>query len=253
MANPVYEYNPYNTNIDNTVTEAFTITPERNAYYPRCTPFFFEGAKVFKNATINPDGTVTGTLLTAGRQFGFANPFDRFMHKYKRNVFGTVVVPTPDPGEVTYVIVYNTIGGPFILNEAAYAIKAANIMAHDRTAYWEDLDPATVPTEWPPAPHPEPINLTYNVLDLVQLLQELVIIRSQDQTLNAIKSLDNHYEDPLDVAHVGVNPASVGLGKVPNKGSAVITDLAGNSTELHVTMEVLKEAFRQYDAGTLKF
>ncbi len=34
---------------------------------------------------------------------------------------------------------YNTVGGPFVLDEIKYAEFVANIMNHDREAFWEVL------------------------------------------------------------------------------------------------------------------
>lgn len=241
-----YPYNPFNDNVNCIVTEAFTLTEDRNAYYPRAAPFFLENFALYKNATINSDGTITGTLLTVGSQYGTGNAFNEFIKKEQKNVFSSVVIPNAGTGQ--YVIVYGTVGGSFNLNEAAYAELAANTMNHDRIAYWEDL--VDLPTEWPPEPHEHPINQVYTILDLMDKMDQLIFVQTNDPSSNGLAIIKQHVEADLAHAHQATS-SDVQLGNVPNLPRAVVTDLNGNNPNVIITMDVLKAALSQFAAGTL--
>lgn len=245
MAQIVYPYNPFNNNINNTVTESFNVTAERNVYYPRACPFFFNNFELYANATINEDGTITGTRLNVGSQFALANPFKRFISKYKANVFSGIILLNPTAGN--YVIRYNTVGGPLVLDEAQYAEFIANLMSHDREAYWEDL--VDVPTEWPADPHQEPINLVYNVEDMMVALSQLIMVKTADPN-NSTALLQAHLKASLDQAHAA-DKTMVGLGNVDNLPTATINDIGGNDSNKFVTMAVLMEVLKRLTNGNL--
>lgn len=245
MAQITYSFNPYNSNSNNRVTESFKLTANRNLYIPRATPFFLNDFELYSNATINQDGTITGTRLTLGNQAALANPFDVFIKKYQINVLGGVVVPAPNDGQ--YVIRYNTVGGPFVLDEIAYAEMVANIMNHDREAFWEDF--VGVPTEWPADPHEHPVNLVYNMYDMMALLRQLITLRTSDPN-TTLALLSKHLEASLDTAHAA-DSSMVGLGNVDNFKSSNVNDIAGWSANTFVTMDVLKEVIKRLANGTL--
>lgn len=242
----VYPYNPFNDNDNCRVVETFTVTAQRNVYYPRCTPFFFNKCTVYKNATINPDGTITGTKINPGQQYALANVFNLFLRRYKSNVFSSVVILDPNDGQ--YVIEYHTIGDKFVLNDAEYAELVANQMNNPREAYWEDF--VDVPTVWPSDPHEHPINLVYNVEDLLEAMTQLITVKLSDPN-NSDALIRAHIDADLSIAHKAVGPASVGLDKVDNNPTARNTDLNGNTPNAIITVATLKEALRMQAAGTL--
>jgi len=245
MAQITYPYNPYNTNVNNRVTESFTLTPERNLYIPRAAPFFLNDFELYSNATINQDGTITGTRLSLGNQAALANPFDVFIKKYQINVMGSVVIPAPNTGN--YVIRYNTIGGKFVLDEIAYAEMVANLLNHDREAYWEDF--VGIPTEWPSDPHEHPVNLVYNVYDMMQLLRQIITVRTTDP--NTIMSLlQAHLDAELDTAHKA-DASMVGLGKVDNFPTGTVQDIGGKNPNVFITMGLLMEVLKRLANGNL--
>lgn len=245
MAQIVYPYNPFNNNLNNVVTETFRVTPARNVYYPRAAPFFFNNLEVYSNATINADGTITGTKITAGQHFATANAFKIFIEKYKANVFSGIVVPNPNDGQ--YVIRYNTVGGPFVLDEAAYAELVANTMSHDREAYWEDF--IDLPTEWPSDPHQHPVNLVYNVQDLTNAILQLIQVKSLDPN-NQAALLLQHLATSLDQAHPA-DKSMVGLGNVDNFKSATLAQVGGKDGNLFITQAVLMETLKKLANGQL--
>lgn len=245
MAQVVYPFNPFNDNDNCIVTESFNLTAENNIYFPRATPFFFGKLEVYANATINPDGTITGTKLTVGQHFATGNSFKEFILKKKKNVFSSIIVPTPNSGN--YVVRYSTVGGKLILDEIAYAELVANKMNHDREAYWEDF--IDVPTEWDPDPHVHPVNLVYSVEDMWVEIRQLLTIKTQDPN-NSSSLLNQHIHADLKDAHPAT-AADVGLEKVSNIPTATIDDIGGNDPNKTVTMAVVMEMLKRMANGEL--
>lgn len=247
MAQVVYPYNPFNDNDNCIVTESFVLTTEdRNVYFPRACPFFFNKIELYSNATINDDGTITGTILTAGQHYALANPFDKFIKDYNQNMFSSLTIP--DANEGNYVMRYSTLGGPYVLDEAAYAELVANKLNHDREASWEDF--IDVPTEWPPEPHEHPINLVYNVFDMMVALKMLLMIKSKDPNSSS-SLLNEHLKADLTTAHKA-DKSMVGLDNVDNYPTGTVEDLDGNNNNSFVTVGLLLEALRMLANGTLK-
>lgn len=245
MAQVVYPFNPFNDNNNCIVTESFTLTPDRNVYFPRATPFFFGKLEVYANAKINADGTITGTKLNAGSGYATANTFLEFLQRYKINVFSSIVIPVPNSGN--YVIRYSTVGGKLVLDEVAYATLVANKMNHDREAYWDDF--INVPTEWDPDPHEHPINQVYKVEDLWLELRMLLTIKTKDPN-NQTNLLSNHLLAKLDQAHEA-DKSMVGLDKVENLPIAQISDIGGSDSNKYLTLGVAMEMFRRLANGEL--
>lgn len=245
MAQPVYPFNPFNDNLNCVVTESFKFSGGNTVYFPRATPFFFDGIQLYRNAVINADKTITGTLINAGQQYALANTFDIFTQKYNKNVFSSFVVP--DPGNGNYVVRYNTVGGPFVLDDAAYAVLVANILNHDREAFWEDF--INVPTEWPSDPHDHPVNMVYNVTDLMVQIRQLLLTKVTDPN-QASTLLAAHLLADLAHAH-SADKSMVGLSNVDNFPSAAAADIAGNNPNMFVTIGVLKTILTQLVNGTL--
>lgn len=245
MAQVVYPFNPFNDNDNCIVTETFNLTATNNIYFPRAAPFFFGKLEVYANATINPDGTITGTKLTPGQHFAVGNSFKEFILKYKKNVFSSIIIPVPNNG--TYVIRYSTVGGKLVLDEAAYAELVANKMNHDREAYWDDF--VDVPTEWDPDPHEHPINMIYTVEDMWVELRMLLTIKTQDPN-NTTSLLSNHIHADLKTAHKA-DASMVGLDKVPNIPAATVDDIGGQDPNKLVTLAVAMEMFKRMANGEL--
>lgn len=245
MAQPIYPFNPFNDNLNNTVTEQFKFTGSNVLYFPRAAPFFFDGIQLYRNATINADKTITGTLLNPGQQYAVSNTFDVFTQKYNKNVFSGIIVP--DPGTGNYVVRYNTIGGPFILDDAAYAELIANVLNHDREAFWEDF--INIPTEWPSDPHTHPVNMVYNVTDLMVQIRQLLLAKVTDPNMSSTL-LAAHLVQDLAHAHAA-DKTMVGLANVDNFPTAAVSDINGNNPNMFVTIGVLKIILAQLTNGTL--
>lgn len=257
MANIVYDWNPFQQNINNRITDEVIKTGDfaagRVEFVPRAAPFFSRNFQLFRQGSNTP--------LILGYDYCFAHSFDKFIGGYvqqngaavpgyNRNVFGSIIMLRPQAGDVL-LPKYDTIGGPFTLNEVAFAELVANIVNSPRVADWADLDPVTIPVDFPPDPHDHPVDQTYDYYEMMTQIKSLILAVTDNSQSVTLKSLlEEHIELPLIEAHLA-QKSDIGLPLTPNMAAAEKTDLNGNSANLIVTVDVLKEAFRQLANGTL--
>ena len=242
----VYEWNPFQERIANDIKQEVIKTAlqtNRVEWLPRAAPFFSKNFKLWRQGTATP--------LVLGVDYCFGHTFERFIMGYQRNCFGSVIMLKPVPGEVLLAD-YSTIGGPFVLDQIAFATLLANIVNSPRVMDWADL--VDVPAAFPTNPHDHPIEQTYDYAEMMTSLRSLILsITDQgegDTGVTLKQLLEEHMAAPLIEAHFG-DSGSIGLDLVPNMSAASIADLAGSSANKLVTVAVLKEAFRQLTGGTL--
>ena len=241
MALVTYPWNPFQERIDCIITPPEVIKPSaqdvRREFVPRYAPFFAKDFKLYKQGSNTP--------LVLGVDYAFAHPFGQFVKKYNRNVYGSVVMLKQIDAVLTGT--YSTIGAPFVLNEAAYATLVANIVNSPRQAYWSDL--TGVPAEFPSDPHDHPAILSYDYLDMMSHLENLILVMSGTDTgageLTLKQLVEEHIAKGLPEAHKAT-PDSIGLDLVANAPKATLEDLLGNSDNSMVSVKVMKEAFRLY-------
>jgi len=246
MAMITYGWNPFQERVDCIITPPEVIKPApqdvRREFVPRYAPFFAKDFKLYQQGSNTP--------LIPGVDYAFAHPFSNFTKKYNRNVYGSVVLLKPINAILTAE--YSTIGGPFVLDEMAYATLVANIANSPRQAYWDDL--IDVPTEFPSDPHEHPATLSYDYLEMMSRLENLILVMSGADSgageLTLKQVLEDHMSRHLPEAH-GATPGSVGLDLVGNVPKATIQDLLGNSDNNTISVAVLKEAFRMYGKDQL--
>lgn len=243
MAQPTYGWNPFQERIDCHITgEVIKTTGDnRMQYVPRAAPFF--GARNFKLYRRGSNAP-----LTLGVDYIFGNPFRKFVFKYNRNVYGSIILLKKI--EVELLADYDTIGDSFVLDAVAYATLVANIINSPRVADWSAL--VDVPTEFPADPHDHPLAQTYDWLECMQYLESLVLAVTEtgSDQMSVKKLLEEHMAEPLVRAHQA-SGADIGFDLVENNRTATIEDLAGNSNKANITVETLKEALRMLQAGTL--
>ncbi len=244
MAEVTYPWNPFQERVDCIINDEVikpSVDEARREFVPRYAPFFSHNFKLYREGTTTP--------LVLGVDYAFGHPFADFVTEYKRNVFGSVVLLKPISSVVKAT--YSTIGAPFVLNEVAYATLVANIANSPRQAYWENL--VDVPTEWPPAPHEHPAAQTYDYLQMMERLENLILVLNEtgnDGQLTTRQLLDQHLSEAIPMAHAA-SPSSIGLDLVPNMRKATLEDLMGNSDNVIPSVAIMKEAFRRLANGTL--
>lgn len=246
MAMVTYGWNPFQERVDCIITPPEVIKPSdqdaRREFVPRYAPFFAKDFQLFMQGSNTP--------LVPGVDYAFAHPFTKFATKYNRNVYGSIVLLKPITAILTAT--YSTIGEPFVLDEPAYATLVANIANSPRQAYWDDL--VDVPTEFPPDPHEHPATLSYDYLEMMSRLENLILVMSGTDTgageLTLKQLLQEHIAKGLPEAHTAT-PGSVGLDLTANAPKATLEDLLGNSDNAMITVKTLKEAFRMFSKDQL--
>lgn len=242
MANITYAWNPFQERIDCRVpNEDIKVTGEtRREFVPRNAPFFAKDFVLFRKGS--------NVALIPGIDYVFGHPFDRFINKYQRNVYGSVVLIKDI--EVALQASYDTIGAPFVLNEVAYATLIANINNSPRQADWDLI--TGVPFDFPSDPHAHPAAQTYDYLQMCDYLKNLVlsITETGGDELSVKTMLEQHMQDSLDRAHTS-DKGMIGLDLTPNARMATVDDIGGNSADTMVPMSVVMEMFRRNALGTL--
>lgn len=239
-----YGWNPFQERVDCDISQEIIKTAgitTRVEWVPRAAPFFSRNFKLYRQGSPTP--------LVLGIDYCFGHTFERFILGYNRNCFGSVIMLKPLPNEVLLAD-YSTIGGPFVLDQAAFATLVANIINSPRVADWADL--VNVPTEFPSDPHTHPVAQTYDYLEFMTNVRSLILaITDQSQGLTVKAMLEEHMAAPLLEAHMA-DGGDIGLDLVPNMAAAEIIDLEGSSANKLLTMAVFKEGMRLLTAGTLK-
>lgn len=239
-----YGWNPFQERVTNDIKQEIIKTAgitTRVEWVPRAAPFFSRDFKLYRQGTPTP--------LTLGVDYCFGHTFERFILGYQRNCFGSVIMLKPVANEVLLAD-YSTIGGPFVLDDVAFATLVANIINSPRVADWSDL--VNVPVEFPSDPHTHPVTQTYDYLEFMTNVRSLILaITDQSQGLTVKAMLEEHMASPLIEAHAG-DGGDIGLDLVPNMAAATNEDLEGNSANKLLTVAVGKEMIRLLVAGTLK-
>lgn len=244
MANITLPWNPWQDQILARVENEVIKTSSdnnRRVYVPRAAPFFL------KNATLRLRGSTTN--LNPGSDYLLAHPFDRFIVDYKRNVFGAIVL-RKDFSDQEILMSYDSLGGPFVLDETAFVQLVANIANQPREIDWSDL--VNPPVDWPADPHDHPPVQVYDMEDMMVKLTQLILVLNDSNTngTTLMSLLEDHLRKPILQAHTG-NKADLGLPDVMNLRPSVITDIGSNNAGIQVTMDVLMEMFRRAANGTL--
>lgn len=238
-----YGWNPFQERVTNDIKQEIIKTAgitTRVEWVPRGAPFFSRNFKLYRQGSPDP--------LVLGIDYCFGHTFGRFILGYQRNCFGSVIMLKPVANEVLLAD-YSTIGGPFVLDDNAFATLVANIINSPRVADWVDL--VNVPLEFPSDPHTHPVMQTYDYMEFMDNVRSLILaITDQSQGLTVKALLEEHMAADLIEAHFG-DAGSIGLDFVANMGPATNADLEGSSANKLVTVAVLKEAFRKLVAGTL--
>lgn len=245
MTTYLYPWNPFQDDVAARVTDELATVSGgvRQLIVPRAAPFFSD-----KVTLVNSE---TGIALDLGKDYVFAYPFLDFIKTKSKNVYGAIILLKAESA-LTVKVSYDTIGGPFVLDDVSYAETVANLNGSNRLATWEQV--VNLPAEGFPAdPHDHPISQTYNYNDFIANLQGLVEALNNETNNPTVKTLlTEHSAAPVRQAHPNGEPADVGLGEVKNYPPAAVTDFSGNSDELYMTLGVTKTLIDQLISKFLK-
>lgn len=242
MAAVVYPWNPFQEIIANNINREVikpSVNDVRREFVPRGAPFFSRGFKLYIKGSTDP--------LTLGIDYVFGHPFSDFVTKYKRNAFGSVILLKKI--DAILEASYSNLGGPFTLDDAAFAMLVANIANSPRTIDWSQL--VNVPAAFPTDPHPHPAVQTYDYEEMMVALRSMILAMQDSQSgVDVSDLLREHLEKSLIEAH-RADKKDIGLELTPNMAAGEVADLTGNSGNLLVTISLMKTALRQLVSGGL--
>lgn len=164
---PIFPWNPFQDNLDcHIVDEIMHLTfgsSGKTQFMPRNAPFFA------RNLSIR--SAVGNTTLELGKDYIFANPFNEFIKLYPRNVFGSIIFLNLKT-DIDVLVTYDTVGFPFALDDASYAQAVATMYSSPRIAEWSDL--INIASSFPPPPHDEDINESYDYTKMMEYFYQMV-------------------------------------------------------------------------------
>lgn len=239
---PTYPWNPFNDLDTNTITEEIIHvepTPGGAIVIPRAAPFFT------REFSIRLEGSGRELDLVQG-EFSFLYPFGAFIQRYSQLVYsGILINNVTEP--TNFILTYNTIGGDFVLDDTAYAEAVANTLSAPRRADWSQL--THLPEDWPVDPHDHPVSDTFNYGDMITALQSYIdALTGTNNPETMASALEEHLKAELRDAHAG-SLSDLGIKNLKDWAMASQEDISGNSNQLLVNINVLKEAIRQYSQG----
>lgn len=233
MSEYLYPWNPFQDDDDARITGELASVPggTRVLVVPRAAPFFSE------NLTItNSD---TNTPLVLGEDYVFCYPFMDFIKNYSKNVYGGIILLKATTA-LNISISYDTIGGPFVLDDVAYAEAVANIISSGRLADWSQV--VNLPSGFPADPHDHPESQTYNYNAFMANLTLMIEAMNNETNNPTVQTqLTQHSADNLRIAHPNGEPEDVGLSNLHDYPVAQESDFDGNSNQLYMVLGITKK------------
>ena len=241
----VYPWNPFQDLASNDIKGEVHHIPASAAgsiIIPRCSPLFS------RNIKIKQLDSSRELSLEAG-DYSFVFPFGNFIGKYNRLVYGGIVINNVS-SPINVELDYSTIGGDFVLDEIGYLEAVANAQIAPRREDWDKI--INLPSEWPVDPHPHPASDTYNYEDMITVMRSYIDAMSGTENPLAVQQLlEEHLKANLQSAHKA-DLHSICVKTVADGRLETGASRAGNSTELLVNINVLKQAIRGFAQGTWK-
>jgi hypothetical protein len=192
-----------------------------NVLIPNAAPYYQASMKVY----LLSNGAMT--LLTEGIDYICTHRF----------LTATLSIGQPIYGSITFynnalqgviVMSYQTVGGPWTLDEMDVTAILANVLVNPRITTWEQV--ANLPFQFPPTNHVWNIDDMVNMDSVVTVLQQIVAAIGTAQS-STLTSHVNNFDNP----HL-VTASQLNLGLVPNWAGALVSDaMAGIADNLFMT------------------
>ena len=152
----------------NLVSERVTLTSvnrtDFNIILPRCAPFFHDSVKIKK--------IETNEILEFGKDFYIGGIFEGITPYTKHNKdVGSIIILLDQWVGGNYDLVYQTVGGDYVLDEEQYQEALKNASINPILVRWEELHHK--PIEFPPLPHEHETSGTYEYDDFINELSRL--------------------------------------------------------------------------------
>ena len=241
----------------NLVSERVTLTSvnrtDFNIILPRCAPFFHDSVKLRK--------IETNEILEFGKDFYIGGIFEGITPYTKHNKdVGSIIILLDQWVGGNYDLVYQTVGGDYVLDEEQYQEALKNASINPILVRWEELHGK--PIEFPPLPHEHETSGTYEYDDFINELsrlrqgiekwliedqkdapsyaQVLQLLFEQGRLLNLISARMSQVQDDLSSSTAGAIDRALKKVETLSKEAERIGKTATTAVETKVT-EVRRE------------
>lgn len=241
----------------NLVSERVTLTSvnrtDFNIILPRCAPFFHDSVKIKK--------IETNEILEFGKDFYIGGIFEGITPYTKHNKdVGSIIILLDQWAGGNYELVYQTVGGDYVLDEEQYQEALKNASINPILVRWEELHGK--PIEYPPSPHEHEASSTYDYDDFINELsrlrqgiekwliedqkdapsyaQVLQLLFEQGRLLNLISARISQVQDDLNSSTAGAISKALKKVEALSKEAERIGKTATTAVETKVT-EVKRE------------
>lgn len=241
----------------NLVSERVTLTSvnrtDFNIILPRCAPFFHDSVKIKK--------IETNEILEFGKDFYIGGIFEGITPYTKHNKdVGSIIILLDQWVGGNYDLVYQTVGGDYVLDEEHYQEALKNASINPILVRWEELHHK--PIEFPPLPHEHKTSGTYEYDDFINELsrlrqgiekwliedqkdapsyaQVLQLLFEQGRLLNLISARMSQVQDDLSSSTAGAIDRALKKVEALSKEAERIGKTATTTVETKVT-EVRRE------------
>lgn len=232
-----YPFDPNGNLVSNLiVNEPHSLTSANGVNHqymvPRDAPFFDSSMVV-----IDAD---SGDILTKGVDYDIGWTFDVGLSEVGVGLSGAVYLIDQNRNG-NFKLRYHTLGGDFV-NAITRSINDGLRTLNDLTVVtWDDINAGTIPTDWPPTPHTQPVTDVEAVTELIDAINNVAnAMMSAPPYIHMadIIDLDTSFIAPLlqslnDIALAITNKADSGLRyeifEVPRIPEVVIATPAANT------------------------
>ena len=250
----------------NLVSERVTLTSvnrtDFNIILPRCAPFFHDSVKIKK--------IETNEILEFGKDFYIGGIFEGITPYTKHNKdVGSIIILLDQWVGGNYDLVYQTVGGDYVLDEEQYQEALKNASINPILVRWEELHHK--PIEFPPLPHEHETSGTYEYDDFINELsrlrqgiekwliedqkdapsyaQVLQLLFEQGRLLNLISARMSQVQDDLSSSTAGAIDRALKKVETLSKEAERIGKTATTAVETKVS-EVKRELVEKITSTT---
>lgn len=236
-----YQYDPFGTYPANQIVNeihtvvAATGDDDANFIVPNAAPFFMNGL------TVKTGPAPTDPVLVENVDYYLTHQFVEATQSLNKRIFGSITFVNRLYTGTVY-LTYQTLGGPYTLNDYAVVRTLTRSLYAIRVVTWGQI--VGVPVAFPPVEHPHHTSDLTGMTDVVAVL-ELIrqTISSNSGNINTIVATLTQHLTGL-ASHT---KAQVGLNFVENYPPATQTDIDNITPGRYVTVTELIYAIARYN------
>lgn len=238
-----YQYDPFGTYPANQiVNEIHTVVAaigddEANFIVPNAAPFFMNGL------TVKTGPAPTDPVLVENVDYYLTHQFVEATQSLNKRIYGSITFVNRLYTGTVY-LTYQTLGGPYTLNDYNVVRQLTNSLYAVRVVTWGQI--VGVPVAFPPVEHPHHTSDLTGMSDIVQVLDLIrqQILASGGNVNTLVATLTAHLT--ATVAHT---KEQIGLSHVANYPPATQADIDNVMAGRYITPPMLVYALTKYNTS----